>query len=231
MSDDIHHLAAAYTLDALDPDEQRVFEAHLETCDTCRAEVAEFRDVAGDLATATSAAPPASMRDRVLAEVSQTRQVRPPVRPAPERTRRGRSAVWLAAAAAFIGIIAGAAVTLTVLDRGSDTEPVLSAPDAATVPLDGENGSVRVVWSSDLGRAVVLGDGLPDPGADRVYELWAIVDGEPVPAGLFTPDDGSVRSTLDLDPAARRPAAWGITNEPAGGSPAPTGDILFFAEV
>ncbi|MAT04303.1 MAG: anti-sigma factor [Acidimicrobiaceae bacterium] len=231
MSDDVHHLAAAYTLDALDPDERAMFEAHLDDCERCRVEVAEFGEVAGSLAGAAATTPPPAMRDRVLAEIAETRQDRPTVRHLAETRRRPRSAMLLATAAAIVGLIAGAAIALVAFDRTSDSEVVLSAPDAITMPLDGAEGSVRVVWSSELGRAVVLGDGLPDPGADRVYELWSIGDDGPVPAGLFSPDDGRVQTVFDLDPNATTPAAWGITNEPDGGSPAPTGDILYFAEV
>ncbi len=230
MTDDVHHLAAAYALDALDPDERAVFETHLEGCAACRADVADFTDVAGDLAAATAATPPPSMRDAVLTEIAQTRQERPAVRQIAEARRRPRSGLLLAVAAAVVGLIAGAAIVLTVIDRGSDADVVLSAPDAISTPLEGTEGTVRVVWSGELGQAVLLGDGLADPGDGREYELWAIVEDGPLPAGLFTPDDGSVEAVFDLDPAATSPAAWGITNEPEGGSPAPTGDILYFAE-
>ncbi|MCB0968237.1 MAG: anti-sigma factor [Ilumatobacter sp.] len=231
MSDDLHHLAAAYALDALDPDERAAFEAHLEHCESCRADVADFGAVAGELAGATAVAPPAALRDRVLADVAETRQERPVVRRLDEPRRRQRSTMLLAVAAAVVGLIAGAAIVLTMSDRGSGADEVLSAADAITMPLEGTDGSVRVVWSDELGRAVVVGSGLPDPGEGREYELWAIVESGPVPAGLFTPDDGSVEEVFDLDPSATSPAAWGVTNEPEGGSPAPTGDILYFAEV
>ena len=231
MTNDVHHLAAAYALDALDADERAVFESHLDGCEACRADVADFADVAGQLAAATASAPSAGLRDAVLSDVAQTRQERPTVRQLDEARRRPRSGVLLAVAAAVIGLIAGAAIVLSVTDRSSDADLVLSAPDAITTPLEGTEGTVRVVWSGELGQAVLLGDGLADPGDGREYELWAIVDEGPLPTGLFTPDDGSVETVFDLDPAATSPAAWGITNEPEGGSPAPTGDILYFAEV
>ena len=45
MSDiDIHHLSAAYALDALDERERMAFEAHYPSCDVCRADVIDFRD-------------------------------------------------------------------------------------------------------------------------------------------------------------------------------------------
>ena len=45
MSDiDVHHLAAAYALDALDRHEREAFEAHYDKCDVCRSDVMEFRE-------------------------------------------------------------------------------------------------------------------------------------------------------------------------------------------
>ena len=40
---DIHHLAAAYVLDALDPRERDEFETHYGACDVCRDDVVAFR--------------------------------------------------------------------------------------------------------------------------------------------------------------------------------------------
>ena len=58
MTDDLHHLAAAYALDALDESQRAEFEAHYPTCEICSAEVAEFRDVAATLAAAEAVEPP-----------------------------------------------------------------------------------------------------------------------------------------------------------------------------
>ena len=80
MTNDVHHLAAAYALDALDADERAMFETHLEGCEACRADVADFAGVAGELATATAATPPSGLRDAVLSDIAQTRQERPAVR-------------------------------------------------------------------------------------------------------------------------------------------------------
>jgi anti-sigma-K factor RskA len=66
---------AAYALGALDEQERTSFEAHLETCDICRVEVRELREVAGLLATAAAhAPPPPGLRERIL---SDARGVRP----------------------------------------------------------------------------------------------------------------------------------------------------------
>ena len=77
MNSELHHLAAAYSLDALDPDERQAFEAHYPTCEICSADVTDYRDVAASLAAAEEAAPSADVRAKVLAEIAQTRQISP----------------------------------------------------------------------------------------------------------------------------------------------------------
>lgn len=232
MYDDLHHLAAAYCLDALDADERERFETHLAHCATCRTDVAEMTATAGALAEASAMAPPPGLKERVMAEVATTRQEAPSV---PGRhaevvdiaSRRRWAPVWIGAAAAVVLIAVGAVL---VVDRGgNDLDDHLAAPDLVLAELDGDAGAVRIAWSPARDRVAVLADGLAAPGPGRVYELWAIAGGAPVPAGLFSAEDGTIREVVDV--ADLDVEAWGITIEPAGGSPAPTGDILYFAEV
>jgi anti-sigma-K factor RskA len=110
-----------------------------------------------------------------------------------------------------------------------DVEQVLGQPDARLLSLSGPGaGQVKVAWSDATDRAVVIADGLADPGDGNVYELWLIDASGAQPMRLL--DDargGDVRRSISVDGT---PQAWGITIEPAGGSPAPTGEILYSAE-
>lgn len=65
--------AALYALGALEGDEAREFEEHLAAgCAACAAELREFEAVAGDLGLAApEAEPPAGVRSRLLALVSE----------------------------------------------------------------------------------------------------------------------------------------------------------------
>ena len=235
MTADLHHLAAAYALDALDGAERVAFEAHYPTCEICRQEVEQFRETAGLLASATAVEPPSHLERSVLDEISRTRQLSPiagEVIALDERRRRPASALWLASAAAVVVLVVGAVALIGFRGGPSGVEDVLAAPDALVTTLqltpDGDTGTFQVVWSADRDRVAVIANGLPDPGPGRVYELWAIVDGTPVPAGLFEPTDGLLRAATGIDDVDA--AAWGVTVEPAGGSDAPTTPILFFAE-
>lgn len=232
MTQDLHHLAAAYALDALDPDERVAFEAHYPSCEICAAEVADFRETAAVLAADVAVSPPADLKASIMAEVAQTRQLSPRRSDVVEldrvRARRRRLLQGVGAAAAAVLLVVGT-VVVTGSD-GDDFGPVLEAADASFVTLEGDAGSIEAIWSDELDQVVVQATGLADPGQGLTYALWSLRDGEAVPAGLFAPDaDGSLAAVLDVDDLD--PAAWGVTIEPDGGSPQPTGEVLFVGDV
>ena len=69
---------------------------------------------------------------------------------------------------------------------------------------------------------------LPPPPPGRSYQLWVIVGGEPVSAGVFEVDAGRAqpatrRRTL---PPIEGPVTIAVTVEPAGGLPKPSGPMV-----
>ena len=70
--------------------------------------------------------------------------------------------------------------------------------------------------------------GLPPLPAEQTYELWLIPgEGAPVPAGLVQVGDGETHTfPIALAGQPTDFAAVGLSIEPAGGSPAPTGPIV-----
>ncbi|MCB0980272.1 MAG: anti-sigma factor [Acidimicrobiaceae bacterium] len=252
MSDvDIHHLAAAYVLDALDPRERDEFETHYGACDVCRDDVVAFRRTLAEVAAAVAVPPPAAMKERVLAEIATTRQLSPRVAATADvvpLAGRRRVGTWLSVAAAVV-LLAGIVTVLGLARRTStsyaDELAKVMEQDDATVtslaPADGVQGTFRVAWSEHLGTAVLIGEGLPAAPAGTAYELWWF----PQPDATDSPDspnadgrlamyvldaagDGNVHHVLDL-PAD--PAAWAITLEPEGGAAVTTGDVIFIGAV
>lgn len=232
MNDDIHDLSGAYALDALDDIERARFEAHLERCGTCQLDVADFRVAATRLGQSAAETPPPSLRAGVLAAIAETRQESPLGRVIAKRRTplRWFAAVGAAAAAAVIAVLAVQVVSLRDdRDRSAALAEVMTAPDATAIELQGSGGTGRVVWSPSLGRSVVVLDGLPELPADRAYQLWFVVGGEPIPADVYEPRDARV-----VAPAGDLPEGLeviGVTEEPAAGSAAPTGPMLLAAEV
>jgi anti-sigma-K factor RskA len=222
---DIHALSGAYAVDALDDLERAAFERHLAECAECRAEVAGLREVAAALAETTAAAPPAALRDRVLATAATVRPL-PPEKPAtPHRPRR--RTYLLAAAAAVVVLGVGATVVAQPWDDAppSATQAVLAAPDASSssVDLPGD-ASATVTHSDSLGEAVLVTHDMPPPPEGEVYQLWLDQPGKGMVSAGLMPVQAD--QTVLLDGDASTATAAGITVEPAGGSPEPTSDPI-----
>jgi anti-sigma-K factor RskA len=231
-----HHwleLAAQYGLDTLDPAERGRFEAHLAECATCRAEVQAFREVSGWLAYgAPEAAPPGSLRERIVREARRVRPLR----------RRRPVLAWIAAAAAVVVAVAagygywsarGAQTALTAaLDSArarldSATQLVTAILDSTVGTADlaatGKPPSMRLFWNRTRNVVVIAAFELPPAPAGRTYQLWAIKKGQaPVSVGIFnTLPSGRAVLTLRM-PAGFKPDLSAVTEEPAGGSAQPT---------
>jgi hypothetical protein len=76
-SPDLHLDTGAMALDALPEDERAAFVAHLDDCETCRPELAEFTETVARLAVLTAARPPAGLKQRVLEAIATTPQLPP----------------------------------------------------------------------------------------------------------------------------------------------------------
>ncbi len=227
---EIHALSGAYAIDALDDLERAQFERHLADCAECRAEVASLREAGAMLTTASAVAPPPELRDRVLTGITTVRPLPPQVRETPQR-RRFRPAALLAAAAVVIAVGAGVAITEPWADETSQS-PSLSAVDQVLQAEDAENytqkfpdgSEATLTRSKSLNRAVIVTSDMAPPPEGKVYQLWLDHEGVGmVSAGEMPPEEDAV-VVLEGDPATAIGA--GITVEPAGGSPKPTGKAV-----
>ena len=232
MSDELHGLAGLYVVDALDSDERERFENHLAECPTCRDEVAGFRGTTGRLSQLMSESPPPWLREAIMDRIATTPQA---TRATPSdelalRPRRSPMRVVLpavAAAALLIAVILGAGWVRSnrALDRQEAISAVLTAPDATSVDLDGDTGTMRLVYSPALDRSVVVADGVADLPSDRTYALWFIGPEGADEAALFRTSGGRAARLLPRTPEGYQ--ALGVTNEPKGGSKTPTEPILY----
>lgn len=236
MSDtsDVHKLTGAYAVDAVDDLERARFEQHLAECEDCRAEVAELRETAALLAETTAVAPPAALRESVLAGISQVRPL-PPEVPAPTprsatEHRSGRRAWMPFLVAAALALVVGVGALIVQPWTGDDVpqltaaEQVLQAPDAQEVFVDlGEAGRATVVRSKAEDKAVITTEDMVAAPDGKDYELW-FIDGDTFTSAGLMPDVAD--QTVVLDGSASDAAAVGITVEPEGGSKQPTTDPL-----
>ncbi|MEX1131812.1 MAG: anti-sigma factor [Flavobacteriales bacterium] len=110
------------------------------------------------------------------------------------------------------------------LERSQNMLAVVSDPRMDVVLLNGTladpEAKARVYWDKDR-KAVHLDVlQLAQAPAGKQYQLWAIVDGQPVDAGVFTLGDEApvVQAMKGIGNAQ----AFAVTLEPEGGSVSPT---------
>ncbi len=244
--DSVHTLIGAYVLDAVTDIERRAVQAHLAECDTCAAEAVELRATAARLGDAAVSTPPAGLREKVLAEVSRTRQDGPSNR-RPEGSGRLDARRWaVAAAAALVLIMVAVGVTYGIQQSRVDDQrrraaavtaqqdrlsAVLTAPDAtvtANRSLVG-GGRARMVVSRKLDRGVVVLADLPAPRSGRVYELWLMKGSElssAVPVRVLDPGQHAATALMS---GVVGHDTFGISVEPEGGSPHPSPGSVYGA--
>lgn len=224
---------AAYALGALPELEAQLFERHLASCGTCRTELQRARQATDALArSVVQFAPPPSLRESLIAAIdAETASAVEPSRaaPAPRPARRSwiprlRPAIALAAASAAVAFAFGAG---TLLTQPADPRTVAATVDQDRLP---EGTASLLIPESESRGAILRVQGLPDPGRDRVYQVWVQRDGEVVPVSIFDVDSegsGAAAIPQSLDGVS----AVMVTRERRGGATAPSEPPAITADV
>jgi anti-sigma-K factor RskA len=212
---DPHQLLGAYLLGGLDPADSQRFEAHLENCADCRAELAELEslpalldavpvpDAVALTAAQRTAAPkePAVSPPRAILDELASRR----------RTSRRR---WLA----LVGAVAAACLAL-----GLAAGPVLNRPPQPDASYSVQSGDglrfsvdlARKTWGTEL---AVSGSSMPldgtlslwirdrDGGEDRACAWTATPSGRIRVTGATPVQLGSIAS-VELRDATQQPVA------------------------
>ncbi|MEM6799991.1 MAG: anti-sigma factor, partial [Bacteroidota bacterium] len=82
---------------------------------------------------------------------------------------------------------------------------------------------VHVFWHSTSKDVYLLIDDLPEPPKDHQYQLWAIIDGVSLDAGIF---DHHTKMQK-LRHIEGKVSAFAVTLEEAGGKPTPNLDRMY----
>jgi anti-sigma-K factor RskA len=169
---------AAYALGALEPEQARAFERHVETCDLCRADLATLRPAVDVLpATAQPVEPPPDLKKRIMSVVEAEAKQRRAAEAGPARERR-RSFRLVPAFAAAACAVALAAIVVT--SGGDETQTLTAklAPPGASAELRMEDH-----------RGTLVVEGMDAPAEGSVYQVWTKRGtGAPQPTdALFTP--------------------------------------------
>jgi anti-sigma-K factor RskA len=104
-------------------------------------------------------------------------------------------------------------------------DPRMEIVKMPAVPTSPSTSSMATVYWNTGSKAVwLLINQLPKPAVGKQYQLWAIVDGKPVDAGIFAVGEGISFVKLKTIPKAQ---AFAITLEKQGGSDKPTMDAMY----
>lgn len=101
--------------------------------------------------------------------------------------------------------------TIRIIDNPSYRRVILKGTDAAQGSL------ASVYWNESSSEVYLSIQQLRDISQDQQFQLWAIVDGKPVDAGVFNVAEGIIRMNN-----IKSASAFAVTIEPEGGSPSPT---------
>ena len=223
-------LLPAYVLGSLDSDEASRVHEHLLSCWICRNESNAFQAVAGQLSlSAPVASPSPNLRERLMQRVHDARP-REHERTLPKRVSRPfwerLLPVWGLASLCLILALAGSSFLLW--QRVNHLEFMTAPGGMMAVPLtatdDSSSATGFVIISADGDNGALVVDGLPPLGESQQYQLWLIRDGQRTSGAVFSTDEHSYGGTRIRAPRSLLDySAVGITIEPAGGSPQPTG--------
>ena len=120
-----------------------------------------------------------------------------------------------------------------IADAMNKDMDVMTDKNAMPVVLNGTEKSpdalAKIFWMKNTGDVYVDPTNLPQAPSGMQYQLWAIVDGKPVDAGMLTTKKGIYH--IQKMKSFGKAEAFAITLETAGGNPTPKGDMIVQAKI
>lgn len=230
-----------YVLDALTEEEMREVSEHLRTCASCQAELAHLQQIVDELPLAvTQTAPPPELKLKVMQSI-HTRQPAQRVKPVSTTEQSPflqRLAIFFRGRLPAFGL---ALIIILVLGNLLLWRQVNQANHQATTPmrvyaLANTQNSPRAIGTlimdpeGNYGTLVVDKLVVLDPS--KQYQVWLIKGTDRTSGGVFSVNhDGYASLEILASLPLVKYDSIGITIEPAGGSPAPTGDKVLGGEL
>lgn len=101
--------------------------------------------------------------------------------------------------------------------------PSMISIELKGAPLSPESGAI-VHWNTQTQHVMIDFINLPAADQDHQYQLWALVNGQPVDLGVF---DGGTVSDMIAMKEIQSADAFAVTLEPRGGSEQPTMEQMY----
>ncbi|MBI2729219.1 MAG: anti-sigma factor [Sphingobacteriales bacterium] len=86
--------------------------------------------------------------------------------------------------------------------------------------LTKDGNFILLYWQPQTKKVLLLSANLPQLSANEQYQLWGMVDGKPVDAGVFEYNNGQFEASFQKDISGA--GAFAVSIEPKGGSKSPT---------
>ncbi len=232
MSDDAHvlDLIPAFAIGALEAEDVARVEAHLAGCLICRAESRAVEEVASQLRLAAApSAPSPELKERLMTRVQSRRPAVPEPAPAPIARSWFERLLPAWGVASLVLILALGAASLSLWQRVDEMDTFTSPGGMRAIPLSPTDAAATatgfVLVSADGEDGALVVDGLPPLDEEYEYQLWLMRNGERTSGAIFSTDENSYGGTRIRAPRSLLEySSVGITIEPAGGSPQPTGE-------
>nr|WP_246496457.1 anti-sigma factor [Chitinophaga varians] len=119
----------------------------------------------------------------------------------------------------------------TRLEKLTESMEIMENPKVMKVAMPGTaafpTAVATVFWNQDDKQVYLKVNNLPEPAADKQYQLWAIVDGKPVDMGVF--EMGDTASLLQKMKITGKAQMFAVTLEKKGGAVSPTMEQMYVA--
>jgi len=220
---DILNLIPGYALGCLDDDELILVSEHLADCIECQTELQSYTSVVNCLALAApETSPPPVLHSRLMSQIQA-----PPSQPVSQKSSK-KSWGWGMPLWAGVGLlillilVAGNLYLWQQVNQPAEQDLLGTITLTGTEAAPDATGLIVLSLDGEYGTLVV--DHLPPLDTENQFQLWLIRDDMRTSGGVFSVSDegyGSIEilTTEPLDSYS----AFGISIEPAGGSPGPTG--------
>jgi anti-sigma-K factor RskA len=241
--EEVRPFLSAVAIGALDTDEAAEVAQHLLECRDCRQELDRLSDTVDLIGfVAPQIEPPTGLRASFLSQLGDE----PTGVPVPAPVTRIMPWRWIASiAAALIVVLLAGNILLQLRDSNG------AAP--AATQASGTRVSAPLVWydvtaagpqagqatgflcAQETGRlAWLIVQDLPALPAGKTYQAWLSNGDQRINAGTFTVDEKG-RGFLTIRLSSTAPlehfTALGVTEEPSGGSPNPSGPRFLSASL
>jgi anti-sigma-K factor RskA len=233
MDTHIVELIPEYVLGSLDREERLLVDRHISTCESCMAELRAYNEVIGEFAYSVALVePPQDIKQKIMTRILGSdqpfqKESNPSIWQKLFNFSTNLSPAWVVVGVLLI-VVLGAG-NLFMLNQVKEQNQLPDRTNLSVINLNGTETTPDaiglIVLSKDGEHGTLIVDRLPRLDESKQYQLWLIKDGKRTSGGVFSVSkDGYGSLWVNSSEPLSSFGSFGITVEPNGGSPEPTGE-------